>query len=102
MIARSWRGRATVQNAPAYVKHFTDTVVPGLKSLPGHRGAWLLQREMDGLIEMLALTLWESRAMIEAFAGKDISRAHVEPAARAVLSSFDDFADHYEVVVSSS
>ncbi len=102
MIARSWRGRATAVNAPAYVKHFKSTVVPGLKSLPGHRGAWLLQREIDGQIELLALTLWESRDVIEAFAGKDINRAHVEPAARAVLSSFDDFADHYEVVASAS
>lgn len=97
MIARIWRGRATPQNAPAYVKHFTETVVPQLTVLPGHRGAWLMRREMDGAIELVALTLWESRAVIEAFAGSDISRAHVEPQARAVLSSFDDHADHYEV-----
>jgi heme-degrading monooxygenase HmoA len=97
MIARTWRGRATRQNAPAYVKHFTETVVPGLGALPGHRGASLLQRELDGQVELVAITLWDSRASIEAFAGEDISRAHVEPRARAVLASFDDFAEHYEV-----
>jgi heme-degrading monooxygenase HmoA len=97
MIARTWRGRATAANAPAYVKHFTETVVPQLKILPGHRGAWLMQREVAGAVELVALTLWESRTAIEAFAGHDIGRAHVEPAARAVLSSFDDFAEHYEV-----
>jgi heme-degrading monooxygenase HmoA len=97
MIARIWRGRATPQNAPAYVKHFTETVVPALKALPGHRGASLMQREVDGQVELVALTLWDSRASIEAFAGDDISRAHVEPQAREVLASFDDFADHYEV-----
>ena len=97
MIARTWRGRATAANASAYVRHFTETVVPQLKALPGHRGAWLMQRAHDGEVELMALTLWESRAAIEAFAGKDIGRAHVEPQARAVLASFDDFAEHYEV-----
>jgi hypothetical protein len=38
--------------------------------------------------------------MIEAFAGKDISRSHVEPEGQAALESFDDFADHYEVAYS--
>jgi heme-degrading monooxygenase HmoA len=97
MIVRTWRGRATAANAPAYVRHFTGTVVPQLKALPGHRGAWLMQREIDGEVELVSTTLWESRAAIEAFAGKDIGRAHVEPQARAVLSAFDDFAEHYEV-----
>jgi heme-degrading monooxygenase HmoA len=100
MIARTWRGRATAANAPAYVKHFTETVVPQLEVLPGHRGAYLLRRETGGEVELIALTLWESRAVIEAFAGKDIGRAHVEPRARAVLTSFDDFADHYDVAYS--
>jgi heme-degrading monooxygenase HmoA len=97
MIARTWRGRATAANAPAYLKHFTETVVPQLKTLPGYHGAYLLRRETGGEIELVALTLWESRASIEAFAGQDIGRAHVEPQARAVLTSFDESADHYEV-----
>ncbi len=100
MIARTWRGRATAANASAYVRHFTETVVPQLKILPGHRGAWLMKRAQDGEIELVALTLWDSHAAIEAFAGKNISRAHVEPQARAVLTSFDDVAEHYDVVYS--
>jgi heme-degrading monooxygenase HmoA len=97
MIARSWRARTTAANAPAYAKHFTETVVPQLKTLPGHRGAYLLRRDLGSGIEFVALTLWESRASIEAFAGKDITRSHVEPEGQAALESFDDFADHYEV-----
>ena len=97
MIARTWRGRATATNVQAYVRHFIETVVPQLEGLPGHRGARLMQREAGGEVELVATTLWDSRAAIEAFAGHDIARAHVEPAARAVLSSFDDFAEHYDV-----
>src|SRR6266446_8123316 len=98
MIARIWRGRtATTANAEAYFQHVTGTVFPALKELAGHRGAWLLRREVDGQTEFLAVTLWESRQAIEAFAGRDIGKAVVEPEARAVLAEFDDFASHYEV-----
>lgn len=99
MIARTWRARATAK-APAYAKHFTEVVAPHLKELAGQHGAWLLQREVDGRIEFVAVALWDSRKSIEAFAGKDISRAHVEPEGQAALESFDDFADHYEIAYS--
>ena len=98
MIARLWRGRAAdPANADAYVRHFSSTVTTELKALPGHRGAWLLRRDVDGGTELIALTLWESRQSIETFTGPDISKSVVEPEARAVLSAFDDFATHYDV-----
>jgi len=97
MIARLWRGQATSGNADAYVRHFSHTVTASLKTMPGHRGAWLLRREVDGQTEFTAVTLWESRQAIEAFTGPDIDKAVVEPDARTVLSDFDDFARHYEV-----
>ena len=98
MIARLWRGRAAdTAKADAYVRHFTGTVTAELKDLAGHRGAWLLRREVDGGTDFIALTLWESRQSIVAFTGPDITKSLVEPEARAVLSAFDDFATHYEV-----
>ena len=102
MIARTWHAHASPDRADSYAAHFTETVAPSLKRLAGHRGAFLLRREAEGQVEFLALTLWESRASIEAFAGKDISRAHVEPEGQAALSSFDDFADHYDVAFTSA
>ena len=102
MIARLWRGRAAdASKADAYFRHFTANVVPELKDMDGHRGAWLLRREIDSSTELIALTLWESRQSIEAFTGPDISRSVVEPEARAVLSEFDDFATHYDVAFKS-
>ena len=102
MIARLWRGcAADAAAAEAYVRHFTETVSAELKDLAGHRGAWLLRREVDGRTEFVAWTLWETRQSIEAFTGPDISRAVVEPEARAVLSTFDDYATHYDVAFKS-
>ena len=102
MIARTWRGTATGANADAYARHFRDQVAPQLKMLTGNRGSYLLRREVGERTEFVALTFWESREAIRAFAGNDIERAHVEPQARAVLAEFDEFADHYEVAFSSS
>jgi len=99
MIARLWRGRAKGANAAAYLHHFTETVTPELKALAGHQSAWLLRREVEGETEFLAVTLWESLDSIQGFAGDAVETAIVEPQARAVLSSFDSFACHYEVAV---
>jgi heme-degrading monooxygenase HmoA len=98
MIVRIWRGEATAANADAYVRHLTGTVFPSLRARPGHRGAHLLRRRTAAGVEFLAVTEWDSLEAIEAFAGKDIETAIVEPEARAVLSDFDSFARHYERV----
>jgi heme-degrading monooxygenase HmoA len=101
MIARSWRGSATHDSAASYERHFTTRVAPHLKDIPGHRGAYLLRREMDGRVEFLAVTLWESMETIKAFAGPRPEVAIVEAEARAALAEFDDFATHYEVAHST-
>ena len=66
--------------------------------LEGHRGAYLLRRDTGDHAEFMAVTLWDSLQSIRAFAGDSLESAVVEPEARAVLSSFDDFVTHYEVV----
>ncbi len=102
MIARLWSGRAQPAKAADYARHFTGVVVPRIRQLAGHRGAWLLRRDSPGVTEFLTVTLWESRDSIMAFAGNDIDHAHVEPEGRAALDSFDDFARHYEMAFTSS
>jgi heme-degrading monooxygenase HmoA len=100
MIARIWRGQAKASKADAYYRHFTTSVAPHLKKIPGHRGAYLLRQEFRGQVEFLAVTLWESMETIKRFTGSDPNLAVVEPKARAALTTFDDFARHYEVAYS--
>jgi heme-degrading monooxygenase HmoA len=102
VIARVWRGCTTAENARAYGRHFTGRVRPELACIPGHRGALLLRRELAGAakFEFLVVTTWDSMDAVKAFAGPDPERAVVEPAARAVLSEFDESVRHYEVVTS--
>jgi heme-degrading monooxygenase HmoA len=98
MIARTWRGHATPDNAPAYVRHFRDAVRPQLERLPGFSDAYVLRRQSDDDVEIVVMTLWESMDAIRAFAGERPEVAVVEPEARAVLSGYDRAVAHYEVV----
>jgi heme-degrading monooxygenase HmoA len=97
MIARMWRGTALPAKANDYYRHFTTAVAPQLKTIPGHRGAFLLRREVEGHVEFVAVTLWDSMDTIKQFAGPTPDLAKVEPEAQAALLSFDDFATHYDV-----
>lgn len=100
MIVRVWRGREKKDRAGAYRRHLEGAVFPQLKALPGFVGASLLQRpggEGEGA-EVLVMTRWASMQAIEAFAGDEPEKAVVEPGAQAVLSSFDDFVTHHEIV----
>lgn len=98
MIARTWRGRATAEKANDYFRHFSTEVVQNLRSIPGNKGAYLLRRAVDGDVEFLAVTLWDSIDTIKRFSGDDPEAAHVEPEGRAALSDFDEFARNYEIV----
>lgn len=98
MIARTWRGRATAAKAEDYFRHFTAEVVPNLRAIAGHKGACLLRRDVDGDVEFVAVTLWDSIETIRKFVGPDPQTAHIEPQGRAALADFDEFARNYEIV----
>jgi len=98
MILRMWRARSTVEKSGEYVEHATKKVFPALCAIEGHRGAYLLRRAVDGAIELVVLTLWESMEAVRRFAGVKLEKAVVEPEARAVLTAFDESVTHFEVV----
>ena len=98
MVLRMWRGRATVEKSGEYIDHVTKKVFPALGAIEGHRGAYLLQRAVDGAIEFVVLTLWESMQAVRRFAGAKPEKAVVEPEARATLTDFDESVTHFEVI----
>ena len=98
MIIREWRGRASRERAAAYPKHFHDNVVPELRKLDGFVGAHLSRRDLGDRLEYLVLTRWQSMDAVHAFAGADVERAVVEPAAIAALTDFDAQVRHYDVI----
>jgi heme-degrading monooxygenase HmoA len=102
MIVRMWRAHATIKNADEYVEHATMKVFPTLSAIEGHRGAYLLRRAHGDMVEFVVLTFWESMQAVQKFAGAQPDRAVVEPEARAILASFEEFVAHLEVVYSPS
>ena len=101
MIVRLWKGRARPETADAYQRHVVSSVFPALRKLPGFIRARVLRRTSGDHVEFLVMTEWESLDAVRVFAGDAIDRAVVEPAARAVLSDFDDHVDHFELVEQS-
>jgi heme-degrading monooxygenase HmoA len=99
MIARVWRGATTGESADKYQAHVLQSVFPTLQDISGHRGAYLLKRSVEGRVEFLAMTLWDSMDAIREFAGSDVDVAVVEPRAQAVLEEYDRTVKHYEVVL---
>jgi heme-degrading monooxygenase HmoA len=98
MIIREWRGRARRSQADAYPRHFRERVISELREVPGFMGAQLSRRDVDGGVEFLVLTQWQSMDAIRGFAGTEVDKAVVEPGAAAALVEFDERVRHYEVV----
>ena len=98
MIARMWSGVARVDSIDAYLAHLRETTFPALQDLPGHRGAYVLQRTDDGRTIVTVITLWDSLDAIARFAGADVEAAVVPPEAQLLLASWDARAVHWEVV----
>ena len=102
MIARSWRGVARIGSAGDYIRHLRTEVFPELKRIPGHRGASVLRKDLEGGVEFLVLTYWESMDAIRKFAGDRPEVAVVPPEARALMREFDETVRHYDVVEGSA
>jgi uncharacterized protein len=98
VILRMWTARSTPEKAGDYAQHATQRVFPALRSIEGHREAFLLRRALDSVVELVVLTLWDSMDAVRRFAGEDPDKAVVEPEARAALTSFDESVTHFEVI----
>ena len=100
MICRLWRGWTTPEEADAYENIVRSEVIPGIEArrIPGFRHIDLMRRDLDGEIEFQTLMWFDDLDAIKAFMGEDYTLSHVPTEARAVLSSFDDRASHFEVI----
>jgi hypothetical protein len=99
MIIRTWSARATEVGARDYHTYFEHTLLPELYKVAGFGGAYLLSRQLDGVIELTTHTMWDSIDVIKAFAGDDIDMSVVEPEARAVLLEIDPTVTHRTALV---
>ena len=95
MITRLWRGWTYRENADAYERFLLSELFPSMRDIPGFLGADVLRRDDGGEVAFIALTRFDSLEAIRAFAGVDYERAVIEPTAQALLSRYDERAEHY-------
>jgi heme-degrading monooxygenase HmoA len=100
VIARVWRGWTKPENGDAYEEFLRANVFPALTAIvPGFRGGYVTRRNVDGEVEFLVMTLFDSLDAVRAFAGDDYEVPVVEPEAARLLNRGDERAAHYEVVI---
>lgn len=97
MIVRTWKCQALAAQAEAYHAYLIRTVFASLRPIRGHRGAYLLKREVGDRVEFEVISFWDTAEAIKEYAGEEIGRAMVKPEAQAMLAQFDEFVDHYNL-----
>ena len=97
-VARQWKGVVKPGRAEAYLSHLKQETVPSLRGIAGFVHARIMRREVEDGTEFQVTTYWHSLEAIKAFAGEDVTRAVVPPAAQALMVRYDDRAVHYDIV----
>jgi len=97
-VVRQWKGVVKSGLANEYLRHLHKETLPSLGRLDGFSGASIMRRDVDDGTEFQVVTLWRSLDAIMAFAGEDVTRAVVPPAAQALMVRYDERAVHYTLV----
>lgn len=99
MITRIWHGWTAPENADAYEALLKSEIFPEIraKDIAGYRGITLLRRDGDDEVAFITMMTFETLESIKALAGDDPTVSYVPARARALLSRWDERAQHYEV-----
>ena len=91
--------RTIARSLDAYEHVVTTEVLPGIAAMniAGFRGAHVLRLDGEDETKFTTLIWFDSIDNVRDFMGDDYSVAHVPDAAQAVLSRWDDRAEHHEV-----
>lgn len=104
MIARIWHGWTTPDNADKYETLLKDEIFIGIENrhIRGLKNIQLLRRSVGAEVEFVTIMLFDTLDAVREFAGEDYEGAVVPEKARAVLASFDERSQHYEIIVERS
>jgi hypothetical protein len=100
VISRVWHGWTSRENADAYERLLLTTILPGIKAraIAGHHGVYLYRRDVPDGVEFVTTMLFDTMDAVREFAGDHFDVAVVPPAARALLSRFDERSAHYDIL----
>ena len=98
VIARTWRGWTTRENADAYERFLRGSLVPQMRRLDGFRGAHILRRDLADEVEFVTVSMFESLDAVRAFAGDGYETPVIEPEAERLLARYERQAVHYDAL----
>jgi heme-degrading monooxygenase HmoA len=99
MISRIWHGWTKPEHADEYEAMLRADILPGIHRITGYQGAYLLRRNDGDEVEFVTITQFHDMEAVRHFAGDDYTRAVIHPAARRILTRFDERSAHYETVL---
>jgi heme-degrading monooxygenase HmoA len=97
MIARHWRGWTKPEDADKYENFLKQKVLPGLATIDGCRGGYVLRNDGELESEFVVVNFFDSLDAVRCFAGPEYATPVFEPEAKQFLSRIENFATHYEV-----
>jgi antibiotic biosynthesis monooxygenase (ABM) superfamily enzyme len=95
VITRLWRCWTASRDADAFERFLLTEKLPSMRSICGFRGADVLRRDEQDETAFVTLVRFDTLDAIRALAGDDYETAVVEPAARTLLSRYDQRAQHF-------
>jgi len=99
MIIRIWHGWTTHRNADVYEQLLKDEIFVGIENrqITGFIRIQLLRRQLTEETEFVTIMTFDKWESVKEFAGDNYEQAVVPDKARAVLSHFDQYSQHYEL-----
>ena len=99
MISRIWHGYTSLTNAEKYETLLKNEIFTGIqkRNIQGFKEIQLFRRSLENEVEFITVMWFDSIDAVRTFAGENYEVAVVPPAARTVLSHFDERSQHYEV-----
>jgi len=98
MLARTWWGATTLDDADDYLDYLRSTGLAEYARVPGHRRTLTLRRNVPERAEFLIISLWDSMDAVRRFAGEEPERAVFYPEDERFLVARDEHVTHFELV----
>jgi heme-degrading monooxygenase HmoA len=98
MIARTWHGVTLLAKAGEYLDYLHRTGIPDYQATEGNQGVYVLRRLDGDQAHFLLISLWDSMAAIQKFAGPDVEKARYYPQDADYLLEMEPDVTHYEVM----
>ena len=100
MIIRIWHGWTAPQNADAYEALLENRVIPSIEArgIDGLEGPFVIRRAVGDEVEFVAVMTFRDERAVTEFGGAD-GASVVPPAARELLTRFDDHSAHYDLAL---